>query len=200
MPLPLTQPWMDTRLHDPARLRRGLLALAGIGVAYAICMLLLALGEVGPGPAPWLVIPRETYFYWESTFILPVIFLGGLLAAATLHLLARALGGSGSFDDTMALVGVSVALSTLWTVLPDTVVGLLLIGGVIDPALWMQAISEPGWVLALIWVYLLAYLASFLWSFRVVAHAVYALRGYRALLAGWTSFAVYQLFLYVFIR
>jgi hypothetical protein len=187
-------------LARPHRLRDGVIVLAAYALGYAVCLLLLAAGGAQPGTAPWLTIPASTYFWWESTFIGPVIFVAGVLAAAILHLCARALGGRGDFDDTMALVGFSTALASLTTLVPDTIIALLLCAGVVDPAAWMHAITRPSATLAMVWVYLLLYAAAFALLYPGVARLVHGLRGWRALAAGWTSFVVYQVLLYVFIR
>lgn len=187
-------------LARPRRLRDGLLVLAAYSAGYAVCLLLLALGGVAPGLAPWLAIPEDVYFFWESAFIAPVIVLAAVLAAGVLHLVARALGGRGDFDDTMALVGVTTAIASLTTLVPDTVVGLLLCAKALDPGAWMHAIVRPSPTLAIIWVYLSLYMIAFAVAYPAIARVVHGLRGGRALCAGWTAFVVYQAFLFVFVR
>lgn len=57
---------------------------------------------------------------------------GGLLATSSMYLLARAAGGTGSIDETMALVGPAIAGCTLFTLIPDLVIGVLLTTGAVD--------------------------------------------------------------------
>src|SRR5690242_3442803 len=113
-------------LARPRRVRRGLLALALYGCGYAVALLLLALGGARPGTPPWLAIDEQIYFHVEAAFIAPVIVLAAVLGAAIMHLVARALGGVGDFDDAIALVGVTTAFASLTTLVPDTVIGALL--------------------------------------------------------------------------
>lgn len=188
------------RLAHPRRLQKGLRDLLLIGIAYSLAIVLLALGGVGPGMASWLAIPTEDYFKWEPLFTTPVIFLTGLLAAAVMHLLARWLGGTGSFENTVALIGPATAWATLCTLIPDAVIGLLLIGGVLDPAQWMAGIVRPSPTLAIIWVYLLIYVAAFMVLYPMVARLVHGLTVGKARKAGWMAFVVYQSVLFVFIR
>ena len=100
---------LSRRLADPRRLGKGLRDLLLIGIAYTGAIGLLALGGVGPGMEPWLRIPAENYFAWEVAFTAPVIFLTALMAAAVMQLLARWFGGTGSFEDTVALLGPATA-------------------------------------------------------------------------------------------
>ncbi|MCW5898565.1 MAG: hypothetical protein KIT10_04785 [Flavobacteriales bacterium] len=188
------------RLAHPRRLRMGLRDLLLIGIAYSLAIVLLALGGVGPGMPSWLAIPTENYFTWEPLFTTPVIFLTGLLAAAVMHLLARWLGGTGSFEDTVALIGPTTAWATLCTLIPDAIIGLLLIMGAIDPAQWMAAIVRPSTTLAIIWLYLLLYVVAFAILYPMVARLVHGLPNGKARVAGWLAFAVYQGILFVFIR
>lgn len=191
---------LQRRLADPRRLHKSLRDLMLTGIAYSLAIVLLAIGGVGPGMASWLAIPTADYFRWEPLFTLPVMFLMALLAAAVMQLLARWLGGSGSFEDTVALIGPATAWATLCTLVPDTVIGLLLIGGVIDPAKWMTEIVRPSATLAMIWVYLLIYVAAFGVLYPQVARLVHGLSHSKARLAGWLAFLVYQSLLLVFIR
>lgn len=188
------------RLAHPRRLHKGLRDLLFIGIAYSVAIVLLALGGVAPGMASWLAIPTEEYFLWEPLFTAPVIFFSGLLAAAVMHLLARWLGGTGNFEDTVALIGPATAWATLCTLIPDAIIGLLLILGVIDPAQWMADIVRPSPTLAIIWAYLLLYVVAFAVLYPMVARLVQGIPTGKARVAGWLAFMVYQALLLVFIR
>jgi hypothetical protein len=182
-------------------LRVGLLYLVGTAVAYALCILILAAGGDRPGDlTPWLRISSDTYFWWEAAFIAPVIVGSGLLAAACMYLFARAAGGSGSFDDTLALLGPAVAVCTAVTLVPDLIIGSLLNTGVIAPDAWMRDITRPSVTLALVWTYLLAYIVAFLVAFPRVARAAHRLPWRSAVPVGWATFAIYQGVLLVFVR
>ena len=191
----------NRRLGDDSRLRVGLLYLVGTGVAYALCILVLAAGGDRPGDfPPWLRISADTYFWWEAAFIAPVIVGSGLLAAACMYLLARAATGTGSFDDTVGLLGPAVAVCTAVTLVPDLIIGGLLNTGVIAPEAWMRDITRPSVTLALVWAYLLAYVAAFLVAFPLVARAAHRLPWRFAVPAGWVAFVSYQGVLLVFVR
>jgi hypothetical protein len=192
--------WLERRLADPHRLRTGLLALLAIGVAYGLCILVLALGGAWPQPTPWLTLPLGTYFYWEAAFIGPVILAGTLLSAACMHLLARAAGGQGTFEDTLALLGPAVAVGTLTTVIPDFIIGGLLCAGVMTPAFWMESTARASWVLGAVWVYLTAYLVAFGLLFPAVVAVAHRVRTGAAVAIGLGTFVIYQGFLFIFVR
>lgn len=194
----------ESLLHSRSQrkdgLRRGLMDLLGLGIAYSLSIALLALGNVGPGMPSWLAIPTEEYFRWEPLFTTPVIFFSGILAAAVLHLLARANDGTGDLERTLALIGPTMLVATLFTLVPDTLIGIGLLLGWIDPRQWMSEIVRPGPTLALIWLYLLLYLAAFLFLVPSIGRVAHGLRPWPARWCGWAAFAVYQGVLLVFIR
>jgi hypothetical protein len=192
---------MDHRPAEPARLARGVLLLAATGLAYAMCILVLAAGGDVPGDLPpWLNIPRADYFWWEALFIAPVIVASGLLASASIYLLAKWAGGTGSFDDTVALVGPAVAGCTLFTLIPDLLIGVLLNTGALSSEVWMREVTRPSLTLGLVWTYMVLYLAAFLVSLPAVVAAAHGLRRLSAVAIGWAGFAIYQGVLLIFVR
>jgi hypothetical protein len=172
-----------------------------IAFAYAAVIALLAAGGDRPGDLkPWLDIPASEYFWWEALFIAPVIVAGGLLATSCMYLLARAAGGTGTFDDTLALVGPTVAGCTLFTLIPDLTIAVLLTTGLLDAGAWLRDITRPSLTLALVWAYLALYAVAFLTAFPMVVAAAHRIRALPAVAIGSASFVVYQGVLVVFVR
>jgi hypothetical protein len=193
--------FLRRRLVDPARLRNGVVWLTSVAIAYAAVIVMLAAGGDQPGDLPpWLNIAAADYFWWEAVFIAPVILASGVLAAACMYLLARATGGTGSFDDTLALVGPAVALCTLFTLIPDLTIAVLLDAGVIDAATWLHNITQTSLALAFVWTYLALYAAAFLTVFPMVVTAVHRVRIVPAIAVGWAGFAIYEGVLIIFVR
>lgn len=192
--------FLQRRLAMKRPVRRSLLELFWLGVAYSLSIALLALGGVGPGMPSWLAIPTAEYFRWEPLFTTPVIFFSGILASAVLHLLARGYGGTGTYEGTLALIGPTTAVATLFTLVPDTLAGAALLLGLLDPEQWMADIVRPSPTLAFIWLYLLLYLAAFILLFPRIGRVAHGLAPWPARICGWATFVVYQAVLLVFIR
>lgn len=199
-PLASWEALLQRRLALKRNVRRSLLELLGLGVAYSLSIAPLALGGVGPGMPSWLAIPTAEYFLWEPLFTVPVIFISGILASAVLHLLARGDGGTGTFEGTLALIGPTTAVATLFTLVPDTLAGAALLLGLMDPERWMADIVRPSPTLAFIWLYLLLYLAAFILLFPRIGRVALGLGPWPARICGWAAFVVYQAVLLVFIR
>jgi hypothetical protein len=192
--------FFSRRLAAAHPLRRACVWIAALGVAYAIAILFLALGGDTPGTAPWLAIPVATYFYWEALFIAPVIVGACLLAAAIAYLGGCALGGEGTFDATLVVIAYATVISTLFTLIPDLVQGVITTLGFADGLSWAQALTHPSPALAFVWFYIGLYAVAFLVLYPFAVRSALRLTGWRAIAAGWPAFVVYQLVLFVFIR
>lgn len=185
----------------PHALRRCIVLLTGLGAAYALSIELLALGGGTPGTAPWLAIPMESYFFVEPAFTAPVIVLGAILASAVAYLLATAFGSRGTFDDTLVAVGLATCIATLFSLVPDFVMGLITAAGLADGASWAEDLLRPSPARTFLWTYLTLYTLAFLVLYPLaVRSAHHQLRSGNALAVGWAAFLVYQGFLLVFIR
>lgn len=129
---------------DPAALNYGLCAWLLMGAMYTITVCLGWLNGFGAVVEPWLPIPPEDYYFWEMFFVIPVYFLVFITAAGTMQLVARGLGGGGSFEHTFTIVAMGGILPTfifMW--LPETLLMALF------PSLRAEALGGfsflPGW-------------------------------------------------------
>lgn len=104
---------------------------------------------------PWVgVIPEESYFLWEALFLVPLCLQLWILFAAMAHLLAKAQGGGGTFEGTMAVLAYTysvplVVLMWLPDVLQSLVLGIHLRGDLIAvygtaAGIWVLLLSARG--------------------------------------------------------
>ena len=187
-------------LRDRQRFRRGALAMLAMALAYNIVAIFLAVLHGIPSPAPFLAIPADRYFVWAAIFYTPALLAGWVLAAAVAQIVARRLGGSGSFEDTLALLGHATALATLPALVPDLVITFVQVAGWMDYAPWYASVHGGGIWFWIVWAYLILYLAAFLVLYPAALRAVHSLSRQRAAVAGTIAFFVYQGFILIFIR
>ncbi len=141
-----------------------------LGSMYTATVLAGWLHGFGAVMQPWLPIPAERYYLWETFFTLPAFLAILVTAAAVMHLAARRLGGTGAFQDTFAAVAVGSVFPTfllMW--LPETAVMVLLpdlrsepLGGFSFLPGWADAarqLAVPLWTAA-IWARALARVQS----------------------------------------
>lgn len=193
------QTWASL-LSDPARLRHAFTAVLVVGLGYALTVAGIALSNGTPS-TPWLPIPPSEYFKWEVLFVAPVTLLCWVVAAGVTQLLSKPLHGTGTFKDTLALLGFAVAIPTLISLIPDAIRAALTTVGRLDRAAWEQAVAQPGTPdFVFLWAYMLAYLAGLLCLFPMAVATAQRLHGWRAVLLGVAGALTYQGLYFVFIR
>lgn len=117
-----------------------------------------------------------------------------------MYLLAKAAGGKGTFDDTLALTGPAIAAATLFTVVPDLIIGVLLVTHLLDLDSWMFGITHASLTLVLVWVYMLLYIAALMVALPLVVATVHRLRSTVSVAIGLAALVVYQGVMFIFVR
>lgn len=190
-----------TLARDPHALRIGLEAMAIPIVGYLVVYLGLARGGAYPSAfAPWLAIPAEHYYESNVFLVVPGMLAAWLLAAAVVQLLGHAVGAAGSFESTLAALGLAASVAH-WALLPhDLVVSSLGALHVIDAVAHEHAMNAPTLARDLLWSFALLYFVAFPTLFTAVLAGVHQLSGGRAALLGLVGFATYQLVFVLFNR
>jgi hypothetical protein len=130
-----------------------------------------------------------------------VTLLCWILAAGVTHLVSKCFHGTGTFEDTLALLGFAIALPTLVSLIPDLTRGVLAAAGVLNRQAWEQAVSRPGtadWFI--LWSYMLVYLSGLLCLFPLAVATAHRLHRWQALAVGISGAVLYQGVYVVFIR
>lgn len=150
---------------------------------------------------PWLAVEPERYYGFNQYWIVPSILLAWVTASGVSQIVARALGGTGTFEDTQVVVGFGLSVSSWWTGVHDVISTALGYAGVIDQRAYEDAMSTPGRVPhAVIWTLMLGYLAWFVLTFTRGLMVVHQLSLPRAIAAGTIGFVGYQLVYVIFNR
>jgi hypothetical protein len=192
---------LEALVAEPARVRYGAYAVAITAAAYQLVYFFLSRNGGRPTVfRPWLAIPAEVYYQYDVWFVVPSILLAWISAAGFAHLAARALGGAGTFEETLAAVGLGLSISTWWTGLHDLVTTFLGWVGMIDQRAYEDAMSTPTPFRTLIWTLMAGYVVWFLVTFAKGVGAAHRLPAPRAAAAGAVGVVVYQLVFVIFNR
>jgi len=153
-----------TLKQDPSFFGYGIGAWLLMGLMYTVTVLIGYLNGFGAVVKPWIPIPAEDYYFWQTFFVIPVFFVVFVVAAGVMQLLARLMGGTGMFEDTFAVVALGSILPTfLFMWLPETLLMVFApgiragqLGGFAFMPPWADAVRQlivPVWTIA---VYVLA--------------------------------------------
>jgi hypothetical protein len=193
--LTFIRPWrtFDAVVAEPRRVRWGFLAVGITALDYGLVYFFLARNGGRPTVfTPWLDIPAEVYYRWDQFFIIPSILLAWVAAAGFTHLASRALGGSGSFEDTLSLMGFGLSTASWWTGLHDLVTTFLGFIGVIDQRRYEDLMSTPTPFRTFLWVLMTGYAVWFFVTFTAAAAKAHRLHLPRAIAAGAAGVVVYN--------
>lgn len=192
---------LERLVDSPRALRHGAFAVGITALVYTLVYVFLAHNGGRPTVfAPWLAIPAQEYYRWNQFLHVPSILLAWIAAAGCTQLAARALGGRGSFEQTLAVLGLGVSIASWWTGLHDLVTTFLGFVGAIDQRAYEDAMSSPTAARALLFVLMSGYLVWFLVMFTKGVAVAHRISSGRSLAAGALGFAVYQLVFVVFNR
>lgn len=117
---------VEELVSDPRKAAFGAVAAVLLGLCYTATVYVGWTHGFGAVVDPWLPIPAEEYYLYETFFALPVYMIVYVSAAGAIQLLLRSVGGSGSFEDVFAVVTLASTLPTLLLMwLPETVLLVL---------------------------------------------------------------------------
>jgi hypothetical protein len=187
--------------RDPRRLGIGTRALTLTAALYTLMYVMLAAGGGAPSSfEPWLAIPKEHYYHYNVYLLAPSMFMCWILAGGVTQLLARRWGGSGTFEDTLAALGLGASAASWCTLGHDLALSALAALRVIDPRQHEIAMNSPTVWRALIWTLMILYVIAFLILFSKGIRAAQRISPARAAALGFVAFAVYQTVFFIFNR
>jgi hypothetical protein len=182
---------------DPRAVFVGFRNVLAVAVLYEIAILLWAIGADGVTLPPLLRIPEEQYYSYELVFLIPLFLITWLLASAIAYVMSKALRGRGSFDAILGGFGLTMAVSTYFTLIPDLIQGILWTTGWV-PFTQYQELTGRGILLVIVWAYMLAYVLAHLFLYSITIRHTQGLSTIRAasvaLVSFFGSFAVWITF------
>lgn len=192
----------EVLLGRDERLRWATYAVAITAVVYTLVYVFLARNGGRPTElAPWLAIEPERYYAVNQWLAAPSLVLAWVAAAGFAHLLARALGGTGNYEDVVAVLGLGLSVAMWSTGLHDlatTFAGWL---GALDQRAYEDAMNDPSaGPGVLIRVLMSLYVGWFLVVFAKGIGVAHRLGAVRASVVGVIAFSVFQGLFFLFNR
>jgi hypothetical protein len=156
-------------------------------ILYEIVILLWAFGADGVTLPPFLRIPEEQYYFYELIFMIPMYFVTWLLASGIAYVMSMALGGRGPFDAILGGFGLTLAVSTYISLIPDFIQGILWTTGWVSFAEYHE-LTSGGILLIIVWTYLLAWILAHLILYAITVRRTQGLSRFRSALVALVSF------------
>lgn len=170
-------------------------------IGYTVMYIFLTIGKGAPSVfTPWLNIPKENYYAVNRFLLAPSLVLSWLLAASVIQILSRWAKGSGSFEQTLAVIGLCISVAMWGTLVHDLIMSSLSASRIIDARQHEIAMNSPTIYRALLWISMAIYLFAFLLLFSKGVKAVQKISTGKATLIGVCGFLVFQLIFVLFNR
>jgi len=189
----------DELFSDDRRVRFSLYAVLIQAAVYTLVYVFLILGGGEPFK-PWLAIDPEVYYRFNVFFLAPSMLMGWILASGVVQLLSRLFSGTGSFENTIVVIGFGIGLASWTTGFHDLLTSFL--GGVhiISQHNYEIALNTPTIWRTILWIQFALYLICFLVLFTIGIKRVHRVNSGQAFFLAFVGFLCYQLFFLIFNR
>lgn len=188
-------------MNDERRLHYGFFALCVNIVFYTLVYINLTIGGGAPSAfILWLAIPKEVYYYYDQFILAPSMIMAWMMAAGVIQLASKLFGGKGTFEDMLSVLGFSISVACLASLLhdlPDTFLGAV---GLLDLKEYEIVLNSPTIWRTILWI---LYGSSFLWFVLLFWKAVRVVQQIRrgpAFVVGLAGYIVYQFIFVIFNR
>jgi ABC-type microcin C transport system permease subunit YejB len=128
------------------------------------------------------------------------MIMSWLLSASVIQILSKWSKGTGSFEQTLAVIGLSISIAMWGTLVHDLAMSFFSAIQVIDARQHEIAMNSPTIWRTLLWISILIYLAAFLLLFSKAVRAVHKISVTASTGIGIAGFITFQLVFLIFNR
>ena len=170
-------------------------------VGYTMVYVFLTIGNGAPSVfTPWLNIPIEDYYSVNRFLLAPSMILSWLAAAAVIQIFSRLFKGTGSFEQTLSVIALSISIAMWGGLIHDLPMSFLSAIKVIDAREHEIAMTTPTIFRTLLWTCYSMYIIAFFILFSKAVQIVHKLNVTKSILIGSFAYLIFQLIFIVFNR
>lgn len=196
--IPIYQPRakLQSFLNDTSKVLYAFMALFTLGILYTITIYIGYRHGFGAVVKPFLAIPAEQYYFWETFFALPVFLMIAIVFAGLCRLIAHIFNGSGSFENIFSIYCISITLPmflTMW--LPESMLIIFF------PS--QRATELGGFKIFPVWIDALRQIAGIVWPLIITVMGIKIserMNWGKSILAAIIAFVPTALLIVIFIR
>lgn len=192
---------IERLLNDKNYFRLGFIYILIPIVCYTLMYVFLTIGHGAPSVfTPWLNIPRETYYSINRFLLAPGMMVSWWVACSFIQVVSRLSGGSGTYEQTLAVVALVISVSMWGGLIHDLPMSFLSAAGIIDARQHEIDMNSATIFRTLLWVSYSIYFILFLVLFPLSVKLVHKLDWKRSILIGIPGFIFFQLMFLIFNR
>lgn len=168
---------------------------------YTLMYVFLTIAEGAPSSlTPWLNISKENYYSINRFLLAPSMVVCWFTATSYMHVISRFLGGTGTYEQSLATIALSISISMWPALIHDLPMSFLSATGIIDAGEHEIAMNTPTIFRTILWACYSIYFIAFLILFPLGVRIVHKLSKAKSIAIGVTSFVIFQILFLVFNR
>jgi hypothetical protein len=170
-------------------------------VAYSIMYIFLTIGNGAPSVfTPWLNISKDAYYSINRFLLAPSMILCWLTASSIIQILSHFFKGTGTFEQTMSVIALSISIAMWGGLIHDLPMSFLSAIGVINARQHEIDMNSPTIFRTLLWICYSIYFIAFLILFPLAVKVVHKLSLTKSIIIGGIGFIFFQLIFLIFNR
>lgn len=196
--LPIHKPneKLELLIYDQRKVFYGFVSLFLLGILYTITIYIGYRNGFGAVVKPFLAIPAEEYYFWETFFALPVFIIIAIVFSGISRLMSSALKGNGSFENIFSIYCISITFPmfiTMW--IPESILIILF------PS--ERATALGGFNIIPIWLDIFRQITGVIWPLIITIIGIKIsekINWARSIFVAIIAFIPTSLFMVIFIR
>lgn len=170
-------------------------------LGYSLMYVFLTIAHGAPSVfTPWLNISKETYYSANRFLLAPSMILCWFFVSAYVQVISKLQKGSGSFEQTLLLLALSISISMWGGLIHDLPRSFLSATGVIDARQHEIDMNSPTIFRTLLWICYSIYFLAFSILFPTAVRVVHKLSWAKSTWIGLSAFVFFQLLFLLFNR
>ncbi len=182
-------------------LRYGLIYITIPIVFYTVMYIFLTIADGAPSTlTPWLNISKENYYSINRFLLAPSMLICWVTATSFIQISSRLLGGTGTFEQTLSAIALSISIAMWGGLIHDLPMSFLSAVGIIDAKQHEIDMNSPTIFRTLLWICYSIYLIAFFVLFSLAVRVAHKLNWLKSIVLGSLAFIIFQLIFLVFNR
>lgn len=170
-------------------------------VFYTAMYFFLTIAEGAPSTlTPWLNIAKENYYSINRFLLAPSMLICWVTATSFIQITSRLVGGSGTFEQTLSVIALSISIAMWGGLIHDLPMSFLSAIGVIDASQHEIAMNSPTIFRTILWICYSIYFLAFFILFSLSVRVVHKLSWIKSIAIGSVAFIVFQTIFLIFNR
>jgi len=170
-------------------------------ICYTLMYVFLTIAKGAPSTlTPWLNISKADYYSINRFLLAPSMIICWFTATSFIQVISRLLGGTGTFEQTLSTIALSISIAMWGALIHDLPISFLSAVGVIDAGQHEIAMNSPTIFRTILWICYSIYFFAFFILFSISVRVVHKINWIKSITIGSLAFIIFQTIFLIFNR